>query len=91
MEFPKTLFRLTPSFVPKPVTVVALRPGWGTFGPYYETESGARLYSKDSFETEEEAYAAAFKRLEDFQKRIEKQIHSLEKKRAAVKAAYEKR
>lgn len=76
-QFPYQAWVLSPSYVPKEVTV-AKRVGIGNF----ESDKGAWLHASDLYPTKQAAIDAGLAKLEAAEARLKKQAETVAKRRA---------
>lgn len=83
--FPRTVWRLTPGYQPREVTVI------GKHKPYsqdiYTTKLGSTILCKDTWPTKEDAIAAGHARLDQQLLDMEKKQATISKRRTALNRA----
>lgn len=88
-QFPRKVWKLTPGYQPKEITIVAEYRSWMFDG--YEVDGATTAISKeDCWPTKEEAIAAGYARLDGQEAKLNKQRERIEKRRETLRAAASK-
>ena len=85
-QFPRKVWKLTPGYQPKEITIVAEYRSW-MFDGYNVEETMAVIRKEDCWTTKEEAIAAGYARLDEQQEKLNKQRARIDKRRAALEKA----
>ena len=85
-QFPRKVWKLTPGYQPKEITIVAEYRSW-MFDGYKVDGTTTAIRKEDCWPTKEEAIAAGYARLDEQQAKLNKQRDRIDKRRAALEKA----
>lgn len=85
-QFPRKVWKLTPGYQPKEITIVAENRSW-MFDGYNVDGARAVIRKEDCWPTKEEAIAAGHARLDEQQAKLDERRARIDKRRAALEKA----